>query len=199
MNFELNAGETLALIGQSGCGKSTTVQLLERFYNATEGVCTMDGIDISKLNIQWFRSQVGIVSQMPTLFAGTIGENIALGIGYHLNPKFDQSHPESLFNRRFIQKEVTDEMIHEAAKKANAYNFIMKMPAGFDTVIGARGAQLSGGQKQRIAIARALVRNPKVLLLDEATSALDSESERVVQAALEKASEGRTCIVIAHR
>eukprot|EP00122_Pirum_gemmata_P013688 Pgem_evm2s12745 len=196
MDFNLKVGETLALIGQSGCGKSTTFQLLERFYNATRGTCKMDGVDISELNIQWFRSQVGIVSQMPTLFSGTISENIAMGIGYQLNPNFDSQSHQSLYNRRFVQKKVSQDMIIHASKMANAHNFIMKMPQGYQTVIGAKGAQLSGGQKQRIAIARALIRDPKVLLLDEATSALDSESERLVQSALEKASEGRTFIYI---
>ncbi|XP_073486147.1 ATP-binding cassette sub-family B member 5 isoform X1 [Aquarana catesbeiana] len=175
-NLTVKSGQTVALVGQSGCGKSTTVQLLQRLYDPQDGEILVDGHDIRSLNIRQYRELIGVVSQEPILFGTTIKSNIKYG-----------------------RLDVTDEEIERAAKEANAYNFIMDLPDKFDTLVGERGAQLSGGQKQRIAIARALVRNPKILLLDEATSALDTESESVVQAALDKASEGRTTIVIAHR
>ncbi|XP_066441351.1 ATP-dependent translocase ABCB1 [Eleutherodactylus coqui] len=176
LNLMVPNGKTVALVGSSGCGKSTTVQLLQRFYDPEEGAITIDGQDIRNLNTRYLREIIGVVSQEPILFDTTIAENI-----------------------RFGRENVTMEEIVQATKEANAYNFIMKLPDRFDTLVGERGTQLSGGQKQRIAIARALVRNPKILLLDEATSALDTESEAVVQAALDKAREGRTTIVIAHR
>ncbi|XP_044534852.1 ATP-dependent translocase ABCB1-like [Gracilinanus agilis] len=176
LNLKVNSGQTIALVGNSGCGKSTTVQLIQRLYDPTEGVVTIDGQDIRTLNVRYLREITGVVSQEPVLFAATIAENI-----------------------RYGREDVTMEEIKKAVKEANAYDFIMKLPDKFDTLVGQRGAQLSGGQKQRIAIARALVRNPKILLLDEATSALDTESEAVVQVALDKAREGRTTIVIAHR
>ncbi|XP_072431431.1 ATP-dependent translocase ABCB1-like [Chiloscyllium punctatum] len=176
LNLKINSGQTVALVGSSGCGKSTTIQLLQRFYDLQEGSITVDGHDIRSLNIRHFRKFIGVVSQEPVLFATTIAENI-----------------------RFGRDNVTDAEIEMATKEANAYDFVMKLPDKFDTLVGQRGTQLSGGQKQRIAIARALVRNPKILLLDEATSALDTESEAVVQAALDKASKGRTTILIAHR
>uniref|UniRef100_A0A5G2QEG3 Phosphatidylcholine translocator ABCB4 n=2 Tax=Sus scrofa TaxID=9823 RepID=A0A5G2QEG3_PIG len=173
---KIKGGQTVALVGNSGCGKSTTVQLMQRLYDPTEGVVSIDGQDIRTINVRYLREIIGVVSQEPVLFATTIAENI-----------------------RYGRENVTMEEIEKAVKEANAYDFIMKLPNKFDTLVGERGAQLSGGQKQRIAIARALVRNPKILLLDEATSALDSESEAVVQVALDKAREGRTTIVIAHR
>ncbi|XP_048407773.1 ATP-dependent translocase ABCB1-like isoform X2 [Stegostoma tigrinum] len=176
LNLKINSGQTLALVGSSGCGKSTTIQLLQRYYDLQEGSITVDGHDIRSLNIRHFRKFIGVVSQEPVLFATTIAENI-----------------------RFGCEDVTDAEIEMATKEANAYDFIMKLPDKFNSLVGQRGTQLSGGQKQRIAIARALVRNPKILLLDEATSALDTESEAVVQAALDKASKGRTTILIAHR
>uniref|UniRef100_A0A5F8HBD6 Multidrug resistance protein 1 n=1 Tax=Monodelphis domestica TaxID=13616 RepID=A0A5F8HBD6_MONDO len=176
LNLKVNSGQTVALVGNSGCGKSTTVQLIQRLYDPTEGMVTIDGQDIRTLNVRYLREITGVVSQEPVLFATTIAENI-----------------------RYGREDVTMEEIKKAVKEANAYDFIMKLPNKFDTLVGERGAQLSGGQKQRIAIARALVRNPKILLLDEATSALDTESESEVQAALDKAREGRTTIVIAHR
>ncbi|KAM9308184.1 ATP-binding cassette sub-family B member 5-like [Gastrophryne carolinensis] len=175
-NLKVKSGQTVALVGHSGCGKSTTIQLLQRLYDPQEGEVLVDGHDIRSLNIRQYRELIGVVNQEPVLFGTTIKNNIKYG-----------------------RLDVTDEEIERAAKEANAYNFIMELPDQFDTLVGERGAQLSGGQKQRIAIARALVRNPKILLLDEATSALDTESESVVQAALDKASEGRTTIVIAHR
>ncbi|XP_016151870.1 PREDICTED: multidrug resistance protein 1 [Ficedula albicollis] len=176
LNLKINSGQTVALVGGSGCGKSTTVQLIQRFYDPKEGTVTIDGQDIKTLNVRYLREVIGVVNQEPVLFATTIAENI-----------------------RYGREDVTMEEIEKATKEANAYDFIMKLPNKFETVVGDRGAQLSGGQKQRIAIARALVRNPKILLLDEATSALDTESESVVQAALDKAREGRTTVVVAHR
>ncbi|XP_044065308.1 ATP-binding cassette, sub-family B (MDR/TAP), member 4 isoform X2 [Siniperca chuatsi] len=170
------SGQTIALVGSSGCGKSTTVQLLQRFYDPQEGAVTIDGHDIRSLNIRYLREMIGVVSQEPILFATTIAENI-----------------------RYGRLDVTQEEIEQATKEANAYDFIMNLPDKFDTLVGDRGTQMSGGQKQRIAIARALVRNPKILLLDEATSALDAESETIVQAALDKVRLGRTTIVVAHR
>uniref|UniRef100_A0A8C4KVD2 ATP binding cassette subfamily B member 1 n=1 Tax=Equus asinus asinus TaxID=83772 RepID=A0A8C4KVD2_EQUAS len=175
LNLKVRSGQTVALVGNSGCGKSTTVQLMQRLYDPTEGV-SIDGQDIRTINVRYLREITGVVSQEPVLFATTIAENI-----------------------RYGRENVTMDEIVKAVKEANAYDFIMKLPNKFDTLVGERGAQLSGGQKQRIAIARALVRNPKILLLDEATSALDTESEAVVQVALDKARKGRTTIVIAHR
>ncbi|XP_048367466.1 ATP-binding cassette sub-family B member 5 [Sphaerodactylus townsendi] len=176
LNLKIQPGKTIAFVGSSGCGKSTTIQLLQRFYDPNEGEIYIDGCDIRVLNIKWMRENIGIVSQEPILFATTIAGNI-----------------------RYGRENVTDAEIEQASKEANAYDFISKLPDKFNTMVGERGAQLSGGQKQRIAIARALVRNPKILLLDEATSALDTQSESIVQAALDKARAGRTTIVIAHR
>ncbi|KAB0393483.1 hypothetical protein E2I00_009459, partial [Balaenoptera physalus] len=176
LNLKVDSGQMVALVGNSGCGKSTVVQLIQRLYDPTEGMITIDGQDIRMFNVRYLREIIGVVSQEPVLFSTTIAENIRYGRG-----------------------NVTMDEIKKAVKEANAYEFIMKLPQKFDTLVGERGAQLSGGQKQRIAIARALVRSPKILLLDEATSALDTESEAEVQAALDKAREGRTTIVIAHR
>ncbi|XP_075422827.1 ATP-dependent translocase ABCB1-like isoform X2 [Ascaphus truei] len=176
LNLEIEAGKTMALVGSSGCGKSTTIQLLQRFYDPLNGEILLDGHDVRTLNVKWLRENIGIVSQEPVLFGTTIEENI-----------------------RYGREDVTNDEIEQAAKEANAYDFISKLPDKFHTMVGERGAQLSGGQKQRIAIARALVRNPKILLLDEATSALDTQSEAIVQAAMDKARTGRTTIVIAHR
>ncbi|RNA33916.1 Multidrug resistance 1 [Brachionus plicatilis] len=176
LDLRIKHGSTVALVGSSGCGKSTCIQLIQRFYDPLNGSVKLDGNDLRSLNVKWLRSQIGVVNQEPILFSTTIKENI-----------------------RFGQDDVTDEQIIEAAKNANAHEFIMSLPEKYDTKVGDRGGQLSGGQKQRIAIARALVRNPKVLLLDEATSALDNESESIVQAALDKARLGRTTIIVAHR
>uniref|UniRef100_A0AAQ4S6E1 ATP-binding cassette sub-family B member 5 n=1 Tax=Gasterosteus aculeatus aculeatus TaxID=481459 RepID=A0AAQ4S6E1_GASAC len=178
LNLKVSKGETLALVGSSGCGKSTTIQLLERFYDPREGRVLLDNTNAKQLNLQWLRSQIGIVSQEPVLFDCTLGENIAYG---------DNSRTATVAE------------IQDAAKAANIHTFIESLPQKYDTQAGDKGAQLSGGQKQRIAIARAILRNPKVLLLDEATSALDTESEKVVQEALDEASKGRTCIIVAHR
>ncbi|XP_070326204.1 phosphatidylcholine translocator ABCB4 isoform X1 [Odocoileus virginianus] len=176
LNLRVESGQTVALVGNSGCGKSTVVQLVQRLYDPDAGRIIIDGQDIRTFNVKYLREIIGVVSQEPVLFATTIAENIRYGRG-----------------------NVTMDEIKQAVKEANAYEFIMRLPQKFDTLVGERGVQLSGGQKQRIAIARALVRNPKILLLDEATSALDTESEAEVQAALDKAREGRTTIVIAHR
>ncbi|KAK5639991.1 hypothetical protein RI129_010802 [Pyrocoelia pectoralis] len=178
LDLSIVAGKTVALVGPSGCGKSTVLQLLERYYDPNHGTVSVDGGDITDMKMSCLRSQLGVVSQEPNLFDKTIGENIAYG---------DNS------------RTVGQEEIIEAAKNANIHNFISSLPLGYETRLGERGTQLSGGQKQRIAIARALVRKPKVLLLDEATSALDSESEKIVQDALDSARKGRTCIIIAHR
>ncbi|GMP84922.1 hypothetical protein CsSME_00038263 [Camellia sinensis var. sinensis] len=177
-NFSLTvpAGKTIALVGSSGSGKSTVVSLIERFYDPTSGQVVLDGHDIKTLKLRWLRQQIGLVSQEPALFATSIKENILLG-------RPDASLVE----------------IEEAARVANAHSFIIKLPDGFDTQVGERGLQLSGGQKQRIAIARAMLKNPAILLLDEATSALDSESEKLVQEALDRFMIGRTTLVIAHR
>ncbi|XP_056649122.1 ATP-dependent translocase ABCB1-like isoform X3 [Diorhabda sublineata] len=178
LDLNILNGKTVALVGESGCGKSTIIQLIERFYDPKSGNVQLDDFDIKNITLSSLRSHLGIVSQEPNLFNKTIGENIAYGDNSRVVPM--------------------DEIIH-AAKCANIHNFVSSLPKGYDTKLGEKAAQLSGGQKQRIAIARALVRNPKILLLDEATSALDTESEKVVQEALDEAKKGRTCITIAHR
>ncbi|KAK9326218.1 P-loop containing nucleoside triphosphate hydrolase protein [Lipomyces orientalis] len=177
LNLSVKKGQFVALVGASGCGKSTTIGLIESFYRPQLGAVFMDGRDVSTLNVSEYRKNIALVQQEPVLYAGTIRYNVALG------------SPDT----------VTDEEIIEACKQANIHNFITSLPDGYDTLCGTKGSLLSGGQKQRIAIARALIRQPKVLLLDEATSALDSESEKVVQAALDVAAKGRTTIAVAHR
>ncbi|CAF3161370.1 unnamed protein product [Rotaria sp. Silwood2] len=176
LSFAAQRGQTTALVGSSGCGKSTCMQLLQRFYDPIDGSVEIDGIQVSQYNLTWLRQHIGVVSQEPILFQTTIKENILFG-----------------------KMTATQDEIVQAARMANAHDFIMELPDKYDTLVGERGAQLSGGQKQRIAIARALIRNPRILLLDEATSALDRESEGIVQDALDRASKGRTTIVIAHR
>ncbi|KAK1861869.1 hypothetical protein I4F81_004448 [Pyropia yezoensis] len=193
LSLSVSRGQTLALVGASGCGKSTAIQLLERLYDPGSGSVQLDGVDLRHLNVAWLRAQIGYVSQMPTLFSLTIRENIALGAG--VTVKVDPATGKRSIRRAVV----SDEDVVAAATTANAHDFISRLPDGYDTVLGARGALLSGGQKQRIAIARALVRNPAVLLLDEATSALDSASERAVQVGLQRAAQGRTTIAIAHR
>ncbi|KIW70666.1 hypothetical protein PV04_02911 [Phialophora macrospora] len=178
LNLNVKPGQYIALVGPSGCGKSTTIAMLERFYDPLAGGVYIDGKEISSLNLNDYRSHLALVSQEPTLYQGTIKDNVLLGAD---------------------RGEVSDEQIIRACKDANIYDFIMSLPDGFATDVGNKAALLSGGQKQRIAIARALIRDPKVLLLDEATSALDSESEKVVQAALDVAAKGRTTIAVAHR
>ncbi|KAH0822407.1 hypothetical protein GEV33_000384 [Tenebrio molitor] len=175
-NLDIKSGETVALVGSSGCGKSTCIQLMQRFYDATSGSVTIDDNNITKLNLTWLRNKIGVVGQEPALFAATIADNIKYG-----------------------NLSATQDDIEKAAKKANAHNFIKTLPRGYNTLIGERGAQISGGQKQRIAIARALICEPKILLLDEATSALDTTSEGEVQAALDAISGECTTIIVAHR
>lgn len=190
LNLHIKSGTTHALVGASGCGKSSTMSLIERFYDVNAGSVTIDGADVRELNVRWLRSQMGYVGQMPTLFRGSIWDNIAYGAALQFGSDFDGG---------WKREEVSNDEIVSAAKLANAHQFIMRLPEQYDTKLGDRGALLSGGQKQRICIARAIVRNPKILLLDEATSALDARSEHIVQEALERASEGRTTVVIAHR
>ncbi|XP_022121081.2 multidrug resistance protein homolog 49-like isoform X2 [Pieris rapae] len=179
LSLVIPSGKRVALVGPSGCGKSTLMQLLQRLYDPDDGTVFLDDYSIvSDMRLSTLRGNLGIVSQEPVLFDRTIAENIAYGDNTRTVP---------------IEEIVT------AAKSANVHTFIAALPSGYETRIGARASQLSGGQKQRIAIARALIRNPRVLLLDEATSALDTHSEKVVQEALDRASEGRTCLIIAHR
>lgn len=175
-NLQVPAGMTVALVGGSGSGKSTVIALLQRFYDPLGGEILLDGVGIDKLQLKWLRSQMGLVSQEPALFATSIKENILFG-----------------------KEDAEMDQVIAASKAANAHNFICQLPQGYDTQVGERGVQMSGGQKQRIAIARAIVKSPRILLLDEATSALDSESEQVVQDALDQAAVGRTTIIIAHR
>lgn len=185
LSLTFPAGQTIALVGASGSGKSTVISLVERFYDPLSGAVKLDGIDIKTLNVRWLRSQIGLVSQEPTLFATTIQGNVEHGL---IGTPYEHASPEEKFN-----------LIKEACIKANADGFISKLPLGYDTMVGERGFLLSGGQKQRIAIARAIVSDPRILLLDEATSALDTQSEGIVQNALDKAAAGRTTITIAHR
>lgn len=176
INLKIGAGEMVALVGVSGVGKSTLADLIPRFYDVTSGKITVDGIDIRDVTLQSLRSQIGIVGQHTFLFNDTVKNNIAYG-----DPSKDMEH------------------IIVSARAAHAHDFIMALPQGYETVIGEMGFRLSGGERQRIAIARALLKDPPILILDEATSALDSESERLVQEALERLMVGRTVLVIAHR
>lgn len=176
LNLHIQPGEKVALVGPSGAGKSTIIQLLMRFYPLNGGKILADGQDIGSLNLNAFRRHIGIVPQEVILFGGSIRENIAYG-----------------------KHTATDEEIREAARKANALQFIEKFPQGLDTLVGERGVKLSGGQRQRIAIARAILKDPEILILDEATSSLDAESEHLVQEALDELMVGRTTIIIAHR
>ncbi|KAK8717110.1 hypothetical protein V6N13_044391 [Hibiscus sabdariffa] len=170
------AGKTVAVVGGSGSGKSTVVSLIERFYDPNEGQVFLDNVDIKTLQLKWLRDQIGLVNQEPALFATTILENILYG-----------------------KPDATIDEVEAAASAANAHSFITLLPNGYNTQVGERGVQLSGGQKQRIAIARAMLKNPKILLLDEATSALDASSESIVQEALDRIMVGRTTVVVAHR
>jgi ATP-binding cassette, subfamily B (MDR/TAP), member 1 len=172
LSLDVASGTTHAFVGPSGCGKTSTISLIERFYDIKSGRVTVDGVDVRDLNVRWLRSQIGYVGQMPTLFHATIRENIAYGASMEENG--DNTGRSSGIHALRI-RELPDEDIVAAAKLANAHNFISKLPNGYDTILGERGAMLSGGQKQRICIARAVVRNPKILLLDEATSALDAQ------------------------
>lgn len=177
VSFDINKGEMVALIGQSGSGKSTAVDLLMRFYDVDSGRITIDGIDIREFDYKQLRKMIGVVSQEVILFNDTIEQNIAYG----------------------VHEEIDHDRVVKAAKLANAHQFIMDKAEQYDTMIGDRGIQLSGGQRQRIAIARAMVKNPELLIFDEATSALDNESEKVVQQAIDNAMEERTALVVAHR
>lgn len=176
-SIKIDAGKSTALVGQSGSGKSTIIGLIERFYDPLNGVVKIDGRDIRLYNLRALRKQIALVSQEPTLFAGTIRQNIVYG----------------------ASEDIGESEIIGAAKAANAHDFIAGLKDGYNTWCGDKGLQLSGGQKQRIAIARAILKNPAILLLDEATSALDSQSEKVVQDALERVMVGRTSVVVAHR
>ncbi|KAJ8444470.1 hypothetical protein Cgig2_024034 [Carnegiea gigantea] len=175
-SLEVGAGTSLGLVGKSGCGKSTVIALIQRFYDVDRGSVKVDGVDIRELDVVWYRKHMALVSQDPVIYSGTIRDNIVLG-------KADASEHE----------------VVEAARAANAHEFISSLKEGYETECGERGLQLSGGQKQRIAIARAILRNPTILLLDEATSALDLQSERLVQQALDRVMVGWTTIVVAHR
>ena len=176
IDLAVEPGQVVALVGPSGGGKSTMGALLSRLYDPTAGRVTLDGDDLRDLDPAWLRRLVGVVSQEPVLFSTTIADNV-----------------------RYGRPEATDAEVREALRAANAENFVVGFPDGLATKVGERGQQLSGGQKQRIAIARALLKDPRILLLDEATSALDAESEALVQDALTKLMKGRTSVVIAHR
>jgi ATP-binding cassette subfamily B protein len=176
LNINIEAGKTFALVGPSGGGKTTFCSLIPRFYEVYEGSVTVDGIDIKNIKLKSLRNFIGVVQQDVYMFSGTVRENISYG-----------------------KTDATDEEIIEAAKKANAHEFIMELEDGYDTYVGERGAKLSGGQKQRISIARAFLKNPPILILDEATSALDNESEKYIQKSLDDLAKNRTTIVIAHR
>ncbi|GKT75866.1 ABC transporter [Colletotrichum tofieldiae] len=178
LNLTIEKGQFAALVGASGCGKTSIISLMERFYDVQKGAILCNGKNINDVNIYEYRKQLSLVAQEPTLFQGTIRENILLGVD---------------------DKSVTDEQLHRVCRDASIHDFIVSLPEGYNTDIGSRGVSLSGGQKQRVAIARALIRNPHILLLDEATSSLDSESEKLVQAAFERAGKGRTMLVVAHR
>ncbi|KXS13200.1 multidrug resistance protein 1 [Gonapodya prolifera JEL478] len=186
-NFSLTIprGMSVALVGSSGSGKSTVTKLIDRFYDPSEGAVLVDGLDVRDWNVAALRSAIGIVAQEPVLFNTSVFENVAMGI------------PAAV--KEGMGEEAVRAMVVEAAKVANAHDFVSALPNGYDTVVGAQGGQLSGGQKQRVAIARAVVGKPRILLLDEATSALDTASERDVQTALENAMQGRTTIIVAHR
>jgi subfamily B ATP-binding cassette protein MsbA len=176
ITLEIQPGEVLALVGPSGAGKSTLFNLIPRFYDPTHGRVCVDGHDLRSVTLDSLRAQIGLVPQETLLFSGTVRENL-----------------------RYGKLDATDDELVAAARAANAEEFIAKFPKGYETVVGEKGVKLSGGQRQRIAIARALLKDPRLLLLDEATSSLDSESESLVQEALERLMQGRTTIIIAHR
>jgi subfamily B ATP-binding cassette protein MsbA len=176
VSFEAKPGELVAIVGPTGTGKTTVMNLLHRFYDPTEGHITIDGQNLRQVTMDsWYR-QIALVPQETILFGGTILDNI-----------------------RYGDREATEEKVVAASRAAHAHDFIMSFPDRYETIVGEKGINVSGGQRQRIAIARAIVKNPRILLLDEATSALDSESERLVQEALEQLMKGRTTFVVAHR
>lgn len=185
LSISFTAGKTAALVGASGSGKSTIISLVERFYDPTHGTVRLDGVNLKDLNLKWLRSRIGLVSQEPTLFATTIKGNVAHGL---INTPHEHASEEEKLA-----------LVKEACIKANADGFISKLPLGYDTLVGERGFLLSGGQKQRIAIARAIVSDPSILLLDEATSALDTQSEGIVQDALDKAAAGTFLLPRRHK
>jgi subfamily B ATP-binding cassette protein MsbA len=176
VSLDVRKGEFIALVGPSGAGKSTLVNLIPRFYDVTDGSITIDGLDIRDVTLESLRRRIGFVTQEAILFHDTIAGNIAFG-----------------------EREATREAIEAAARTAHAHEFIMELPGGYETIVGDRGVRISGGQRQRIALARAIIRNPEILLLDEATSSLDTESERLIQDAMNAFVKGRTTIAIAHR
>jgi ATP-binding cassette subfamily B protein len=176
LSGDVHAGQTVAIVGPSGAGKTTLFSLLMRFYAPQHGEVMLDGVPIDHMDLSDLRQRIGVVPQEPVVFSGSVMDNI-----------------------RYGKPDATDQEVHAAAESAFAHEFIAELPQGYDTYLGDRGVRLSGGQRQRIAIARAILKNPPMLLLDEATSALDAHSERMVQAALETAMQGRTTLVIAHR
>jgi len=176
INLKVKSGEMIGLVGKSGAGKTTIINLVCRFYDLDEGSLSLDGVDIHKVKIKDLRRQIGIVLQEPFLFSGTIAQNIA-----------------------YSKVNATPEEIIRAAKAANAHEFIMKSPDGYDTQVGERGKRLSAGERQRISIARAILHNPRILILDEATASVDTETERQIQEAIARLIKGRTTFAIAHR
>ncbi|KAI0870538.1 ABC transporter-like protein [Hypoxylon argillaceum] len=178
LNMTIEKGQFAAIVGPSGCGKTSIISLLERFYSVTSGQITFDGIDINDINLADYRKAMSLVAQEPSLFDGTIRENILLGVNPHT---------------------ITDDILHQVCRDAGIHDFIISLPDGYNTKAGIKGILLSGGQRQRVSIARALIRNPRLLLLDEATSNLDSETEKKVQAVFEQTKKSRTMIVVAHR
>jgi ABC-type multidrug transport system fused ATPase/permease subunit len=176
MNLAVVAGERIALVGPSGSGKTTLVSLIPRLYDVSGGRIVIDGTDVRDFKLKALRAAIGIVQQDSFLFSGSVRDNIAYG-----------------------RPDATDEQVIDAAKAANAHGFISALPEGYESRLGERGVNLSGGQRQRLSIARAILKNPRILILDEATSALDSESESLVQEALDRLMKGRTCFIIAHR
>jgi ATP-binding cassette subfamily B protein len=176
VSFTVQPGEMIGLVGPSGAGKSTTINLLCRFYDVSSGAIEIDGIDLRDVQLNSLRQQIGIVLQEPFLFVGTIGENIAYG-----------------------RPDATMEEIMQAAKAANAHEFIIRFPEGYDTMVGERGTRLSGGERQRISIARAILKDPRILILDEATASVDTETEHKIREAIDRLIAGRTTFAIAHR